>query len=100
MYEWYDSPQRDRAAFLKLRVDRQYISALAAFDENGKIKPLRLKLVDGRKCDIDEILEVRDAPGLKEGGRGIRYVCRVGESEKIITLFYENPRWFIERPAH
>lgn len=100
MYEWYDSPRRERGSFTKLMVNRYYISVLAAFDESGKIKPLRLKLPDERKCDIDEILEIHEAPGIKEGGRGTRYVCRVGENEKVINLFYENPRWFIESPAH
>ena len=61
LYEWYDSPPRERGSFTKLIVNRS---------------------------------------GIKEGGRGTRYVCRVGENEKVINLFYENPRWFIERPAH
>lgn len=99
MYDWYYSPEKNQGTLQNLRVDRYYISVLAAFDENGKIKPLRLKLADGRKCDIDEILETRDAPALRDGRQSTRYVCRIGESETIINLFYENPRWFIERPA-
>ncbi|WP_195269969.1 hypothetical protein [Eubacterium sp. 1001713B170207_170306_E7] len=99
MYEWYDSPQRDREAYTKLKVDRFYISVLAAFDLNGKVRPLRLKLPDERKCDIDEILEIHESPGLRAGALGTRFVCRIGESERVINLFYENPRWYIERPA-
>ena len=50
---------------------------------------------DGRKFDIDRILDIRRAASTKYGGVGIRYICRVCGRE--IRIFDEEGKWFIEK---
>ena len=42
-------------------------------------------------------MDVRRAASLKAGGTGLRYRCLIGGRER--NLFYEDPRWFVERQA-
>ncbi len=72
-----------------------YVSVLALINPEGKKKPLGLIWEDGRKILINEVLDVRRAASLKAGGAGVRYTCEV--SGKVIFLFDEEGRWFVER---
>ncbi len=72
---------------------KQYVSVTATFDTDGNILPLKINWKDGRCFDIDRITDVRYAASLKAGGAGIRYTCRIRQSEKY--LFLEDNRWFI-----
>lgn len=66
----------------------------AHFDEEGKIFPLAVLWGDGRRFEIDRILDIRQAASLKAGGQGVRYTCRI--LGKIRYLWFENPTWFVE----
>ena len=72
-----------------------YVSVLALINPEGKKKPLGFIWEDGRKILINDILDVRRAASLKAGGAGVRYTCEV--SGKVIFLFDEEGRWFVER---
>lgn len=72
---------------------KQYISVTAIFDPDGNILPLRINWDDGRYFDIDRITDIRYAASLKAGGAGIRYTCRIRQTEKY--LFLEDNRWFL-----
>ncbi|MBQ8058075.1 MAG: hypothetical protein IJ275_07070 [Ruminococcus sp.] len=72
---------------------KQYVSVTAKFDADGNILPLKINWDDGRSFDIDRITDIRYAASLKAGGAGIRYTCRIKQSEKY--LFLEDNRWFI-----
>ncbi len=72
---------------------KQYISVTAKFDSDGNILPLAINWDDGRSFNIDRIIDVRYAASLKAGGAGIRYTCRIRQSEK--HLYLEGNRWFI-----
>ncbi len=72
---------------------KQYVSVTATFDADGNILPLRINWDDGRTFEIDRITDIRYAASLKAGGAGIRYTCRIKQSEKY--LFLEDNRWFI-----
>ncbi len=72
---------------------KQYISVTAKFDSDGNILPLAINWDDGRSFNIDRIIDVRYAASLKAGGAGIRYTCRIRQSEK--HLYLEDNRWFI-----
>ena len=72
---------------------KQYVSVTATFDVDGNILPLKINWDDGRTFDIDRITDVRYAASLKAGGAGIRYTCRIKQTEKY--LFLEDNRWFI-----
>ncbi len=72
---------------------KQYVSVTAKFDPDGNIMPLTINWDDGRVFDIDRITDIRYAASLKAGGAGIRYTCRIKQTEKY--LFLEDNRWFI-----
>ena len=72
-----------------------YVSVLTLINPEGKKKPLGLIWEDGRKILINDVLDVRRAASLKAGGAGVRYTCEV--SGKVIFLFDEDGRWFVER---
>ena len=74
---------------------KTYVSVEVLFDETGQMMPRCVQWEDGRIFDIDRILVVRPAASLRAGGQGIRYTCRIQGQETY--LFYENPRWFVER---
>lgn len=81
-----------------------YVNVLAAFDTDGRLRPLALLWEDGRRYQIDRVLDVRSAASLRAGGQGDRYTIRVGNRESY--LFFERSpvlsgtelgRWFVER---
>lgn len=73
---------------------KQYVEVIARHDEEGLVSPLKIIWEDGRRFEIDAILDRRQAAALKVGGNGIRYRVRIGVKETF--LYYENPRWFVE----
>ena len=73
---------------------KQYIGVISRHDPDGKSTPLELIWKDGRRFDIDKVLDVRRAASLKAGGVGTRYTCKIRNRE--IFLFDEEGRWFIE----
>ena len=72
-----------------------YVEVTAHFDLEGNITPLSVIWEDGRIFEIDRVLDARRAASLKAGGVGIRYLCKILGKESY--LFYEGPRWFVER---
>ncbi len=77
---------------------KTYVPVEALFDEAGQIHPRTIQWEDGRVFAIDQILDARPAASLKAGGQGIRYTCRI--QGRKTYLFYENPRWFVERKGY
>ncbi|MDP4152569.1 MAG: hypothetical protein Q8865_03880 [Bacillota bacterium] len=71
-----------------------FVNVTADFMYDGKIMPRSFVWEDGRRFDIDRVLDVRPAASLKVGGQGLRYTCRICGKQKYI--FLENGRWFIE----
>lgn len=49
---------------------------------------------DGRRFEIDRVVDVRRAASLKVGGQGVRYIIEVGGTRTY--LYYEGPAWFVE----
>lgn len=74
---------------------KTFVKVTAEHDESGYIKPLVLTWTDGRKLEIDRVLDVRQAPSLKGGGLGIRYTCRIRGKE--VYLFCDEGKWFVEK---
>ena len=73
---------------------KEYVKVRADCGLDGSIRPLKLRPENGPAVVIDRILDVRQAPALKEGGQGMRYTCRTGE--RTFCLFYDRSLWFIE----
>lgn len=76
---------------------KRYVQVQARFDEDGSLTPLSITWEDGRRFEIDRILDKRQAASLKVGGTGIRYLVRIGNNKTF--LYYEGPRWFVEEKA-
>ncbi len=73
---------------------KHYVQVLARIDEDGCVTPLSVTWDDGRRFEIDRVLDARQAASLKVGGTGMRYLVRIGQATTY--LFYEDPRWFVE----
>jgi len=76
-------------------VSKVFISVTAEHDANGHIRPILLTWIDGKKYEIDRIVDVRQAASLKNGGQGLRYTCRICGKE--IYLFCDEGKWFVEQ---
>lgn len=74
---------------------KEYVKVRADFCLDGSVVPLKFRAEEGETMLIDRIVDVRQAPALKAGGQGTRYTCRVGE--RMIYLFHDRDRWFVER---
>lgn len=70
------------------------VEVISKFDINGNIIPLFILWGDGRKFEIDKILDKRKAASLKSGGKGMRYTIRVCGKQKY--LFNDSGKWFVE----
>ncbi len=71
-----------------------YVEVITLFDIEGNVMPLSIIWHDGRRFEIDKILDKRKAASLKAGGIGMRYKIRIRNTE--LYLFYEEPKWFLE----
>ncbi len=77
--------------------NRVYVGVTARFGPGGGLRPLTVEWEDGRRFDVDRVLDVRRAASLKAGGAGMRYTVDIGGRETY--LFLEEDRWFVERRA-
>jgi hypothetical protein len=59
------------------------------------MSPFAIIWEDGRRYEIDKVLFKRRAASLKAGGTGIRYTVKIRNKET--HLFFEDPKWFMER---
>ena len=73
---------------------RVYVNVIARHDEQGKVRPLEVEWEDGRRFEVDRLLDVRRAAALKAGGQGVRYTVRILGRETY--LFEDEGRWFVE----
>ena len=71
-----------------------YVAVSADHESDGPCKPKVIRLANGKRYEIDKILQVSRSAS-EVGGRGIRYRIRIGQSETY--LFDEqNGFWFVE----
>ena len=71
-----------------------YVDVTLKQDKYGNTLPLSVTWEDGRRYEIDRVLDVRRAAATRVGGTGIRYTVRV--LGRVTYLFQENERWFVE----
>ena len=67
--------------------------------KDGKLIPLSFVWEDGRRYEIDGVIDIRQAASLKAGGIGLRYTVRVRNREAFMFLEEEmgTHKWFMER---
>jgi len=78
---------------------KKYIPVLLHIDENGRKTPKYIKAgIDGEWLKVKKTTDFCRMASLIAGAVGIRYKCFVdvyGE-RKMIYLFDENDKWFVE----
>ena len=76
-----------------------YVEVNADFKTDGTLYPRSFVWEDGRRYEVDRILDVRPAASLKAGGAGLRYTVRTCNREAFLFLEEERglDRWFMER---
>jgi hypothetical protein len=62
-----------------------YVPVNATFDADGTMIPTYL-FFDGRRFQIDKVLDIRQAAAMKAGGQGDRYTVRITGSKAICSL--------------
>ena len=75
--------------------NKVFVDVTVKFDKDGNMQPLSIVWEDGMQYEIDRIIDIRRAASLKAGGQGTRFTCFI--EGKRSYLFYEAPRWFMER---
>ncbi len=71
-----------------------YVDVVAKIGSDGFVTPLTVIWEDGRRYEIDKVIQVARAYASKAGGTGIRYTISVGN--KITYLFEDEGKWFVE----
>lgn len=81
-----------------------YVAVKADFRDDGVMLPREITWEDGRKYQIDRVLDIRQASAMKAGGQGDRYTILIQGQKSY--LFFERAsnqtgnnigRWFVER---
>lgn len=73
---------------------RVYVKVIVEYSPEGRIRPLAVEWEDGRRFEVDRLLDVRRAAATKAGGQGMRYTVRILGRETY--LFEDEGRWFVE----
>ena len=79
---------------MRFMARRAYVKVVAEISPEGMVRPLSVEWEDGRRFDVDRVLDVRRAAATKAGGQGIRYTVRICGHETY--LFEDEGRWFVE----
>lgn len=75
----------------------QNIDVVCLIRQDGSVTPQQIIWEDGRRFDIDKVLDVRRAASTKGGGKGIRYTCSILGKQRY--LFLNEYHWFVELPS-
>lgn len=73
---------------------RKNVTVVAEMRNSGKIIPLYILWENGKRFEIDKVLDVRLRASTKGGGMGLRYLVRIGQNERF--LFLDGIIWFVE----
>lgn len=72
---------------------KKYVPVLVHFDKEGKMTPVTIEFDEGKKFEIDKIMDVRRAACQSVGGVGDRYTVRIQGRDSY--LWFEKGRWFV-----
>ncbi len=73
-----------------------YVDVLCLHTRDAKVIPKEIYLEDGKRFEIDKVIEACRCASLKVGGVGVRYTVKI--KNKQTYLFYDNNEdlWFVE----
>lgn len=72
---------------------KRYVDVSVIMRKDRKLIPVYLIWDNGRKYEIDKILQVENRAS-QVGGSGVRYTVKI--RGQLRYLFFEKDRWFIE----
>ena len=81
-----------------------YVSVVVDFSSEGVMLPRTIVWEDGKKYDVDRVIDIRPAYAAKARGQGDRYTIKVN-GERTYLYFVRSTnlsgnvigRWFVER---
>ena len=71
-----------------------YLTVNARHEKDGQTIPTSIIWEDGRLFAIDKVLDIRRAACLKNGGIGIRYICKI--CGKTVVIYDDDGKWFMD----
>jgi hypothetical protein len=74
---------------------KAYVGVTSYTDAEANITPLFVVWEDGRKYEIDEVLDMRHVAG--GGGIGMRYTIRIGSRTTYLWHEDDVDAWYVER---
>ena len=77
-----------------MEMRKVFVGVVVHFDEDGNVRPLNITWKNGRKYEIDKVIDVRRAYAMKVGGTAIRYTVKI--NGKVTYLFEDDGKWFVE----
>ncbi len=81
--------------------EKVFVAAFLYVSDEGYMKPVAVEWTDGKRFDIDKILDERNAPPEHTGGVLTRkYKVMISGSPKTIYLDKQTNRWFVEKPIN
>ncbi|MDO4807573.1 MAG: hypothetical protein Q4A07_10010 [Coriobacteriales bacterium] len=75
---------------------KKYVDVIALASAKGEVTPLAVVWEDGRRFNVNEVLDARRAPSRKTGDTGMRYTIRVGEHITYLWHDEQQGLWFVE----
>ena len=78
-----------------MKLYKRYIEVDVHTDKYGNLTPIAIYWDDGKRYEVDKILEKPRQKASPVGGCGILYVCKIQGQVRNI-YFEQGYRWFIE----
>lgn len=72
------------------------VKVITEHDEQDNITPLAIIWSDGRKFEIDRVLEEKRRASLKAGGQGMRYTIQLYGKRRYLWHDTGEGNWFVE----
>lgn len=73
---------------------KEFVDVIVRFTKTGQMIPITIIWKDGKKYEIDKVLDIKIAASMKVGGQGERYNCKIMGNSTYLWL--EDGIWFVE----
>ncbi len=79
-----------------VRYTKQYVRVVAELGADGNVTPLYVIWPDGRRFDIDRVVDTGFSTSSKTGCSGVRYAVQIAGQNKVI--WRDGRGFFVECP--
>ena len=73
---------------------KQFVGVVLEVSYQGAVLPRAILWPDGRRFEIDTVIDVGQAPMVPAGTQGLCYTCQVRTRQA--KLYQDGERWFME----